>query len=148
MAPCHACTSKQCLSSCRAEESNPAYWCNGLSSCAEHSFLCRGAKLQARFNKLQAEAAKKQEQSAAQLSELQQKLGDALASGPDADSTALQDALDKVRKLEYASCNIRTLQHDLASISVCQSVRCALMPDIPWLQSAGMERRPCVMQTD
>lgn len=58
--------------------------------------LSRGAKLQARFNKLQAEAAKKQEQSAAQLAELLQRLDDALAAGQGTYPAALQDALDKV----------------------------------------------------
>ncbi len=56
----------------------------------------RGAKLQARFNKLQAEAAKKQEQSAVQLTELQQKLDGALAKGQGTSSAALQDSLNRV----------------------------------------------------
>ena len=58
--------------------------------------MYRGAKLQQRFNKLQADTAKKQEQSAAQLAELQQKLEDTLASSSGTDSTALQEALDRV----------------------------------------------------
>ena len=56
----------------------------------------RGAKLQQRFNKLQADTAKKQEQSAAQLAELQRKLEDMLASSSGTDSAALQEALDRV----------------------------------------------------
>ena len=57
--------------------------------------MYRGAKLQQRFNKLQADAAKKQEQAVAQLAELQQK-EDTLASGSGTDSAALQEALDRV----------------------------------------------------
>ena len=68
--------------------------CLRVSECL-HA-LSRGAKLQARFNKLQAEAAKKQEQSAGQLAELQQELDDALAAGQGTYPAALQDALDKV----------------------------------------------------
>lgn len=68
--------------------------CLRVSECL-HA-LSRGAKLQARFNKLQAEAAKKQEQSAVQLAELQQRLDDALAAGQGTYTAALQDALDKV----------------------------------------------------
>ncbi len=56
----------------------------------------RGAKLQQRFNKLQADTAKKQEHAAAQLAELQQKLEDALATSSGTESIALQEALDKV----------------------------------------------------
>ncbi len=58
--------------------------------------MCRGSKLQAKFTKLQAESGKKQEQAAAQLAELQQKLDNALAASPSMDSAALQEALDKV----------------------------------------------------
>lgn len=56
----------------------------------------RGAKLQQRFNKLQVDTAKKQEQAAAQLAELQQKLEDTLAASSGTDSSALQEALDRV----------------------------------------------------
>jgi len=62
----------------------------------------RGAKLQKRFNKLQADAIKKQEQAVAQLAELQQKLDEALAASPTSDPVALQEALDKVRTLMIA----------------------------------------------
>ena len=58
--------------------------------------MCRGSKLQAKFTKLQAESTKKQEQAAAQLAELQQKLDATLAALPSVDSEALQEALDKV----------------------------------------------------
>ena len=67
----------------------------------------RGAKLQTRFNKLQADAVKKQEQAAAQLAELQQKLDEALAASPTSDPVALQEALDKVRiliRVQHCDC--------------------------------------------
>ena len=53
--------------------------------------------MQTRFNKLQADAIKKQEQAAAQLAELQQKLDESLAASPTSDPVALQEAHDKVR---------------------------------------------------